>query len=375
VKEKWSKKSMNNRIITSLSALCALLCAVQTGPTQGSLTPPGAPAPTMKSLDQIEPRIPVDAVHTPGGGNNLFIISQSGSYYLATNLTAGNTQNAIFIATNGVTLDLNGFTLSSTSPSAIATGVLINSGLRDITIFNGHIKSGITNNGALFGGNGFGYGIYYLGTSPVNTVVSGVTVSGVNFHGINIRSGYSTVVKDCVVNVCANVGIYTSTAVNCMALNCYGVAITGQNVLNCYGASVFNSAGISAGTAENCQGISAGSGAGITSITAHNCYGQSDAGSGLSASAAENCIGVSSLGDGLDADIVVNCEAVSYGNGNGIGGSVVLNCYASSLGGNGIYANPCAQNCRGGSNGSGYGIYCLGNAQNCYADSLSGIGL
>jgi hypothetical protein len=29
---------------------------------QGALTPPGAPAPTMKSLAQIEPRTPVDGV-------------------------------------------------------------------------------------------------------------------------------------------------------------------------------------------------------------------------------------------------------------------------------------------------------------------------
>jgi len=39
---------------------------------QGSLTPPGAPAPTMKSLDQIEPRTPISSLP--------FTISSSGSY-------------------------------------------------------------------------------------------------------------------------------------------------------------------------------------------------------------------------------------------------------------------------------------------------------
>ena len=41
---------------------------------QGSLTPPGAPAPTMKSLDQIEARTPISSAP--------FTINASGSYYL-----------------------------------------------------------------------------------------------------------------------------------------------------------------------------------------------------------------------------------------------------------------------------------------------------
>ena len=53
-----------------------------------SLTPPGAPAPTMKSLAQIEPRTAVNAANTPGDAGNLFIISNSGSYYLAANVVA-----------------------------------------------------------------------------------------------------------------------------------------------------------------------------------------------------------------------------------------------------------------------------------------------
>src|SRR5580698_1789256 len=49
---------------------------------QGSLTPPGAPAATMKSLDQIEPRTPISSAP--------FTITNPGSYYLAANLTVSS---------------------------------------------------------------------------------------------------------------------------------------------------------------------------------------------------------------------------------------------------------------------------------------------
>ena len=58
-----------------LPALAAL--ALVTTHAQGPLTPPPGPVlPTMKTLDQIEPRTPIDATHTPGDATNQFIISQ-----------------------------------------------------------------------------------------------------------------------------------------------------------------------------------------------------------------------------------------------------------------------------------------------------------
>src|SRR6476469_6853818 len=69
---------------------------------QGSLTPPpGTPAPTMKTLDQVEARIPIDTAHTPGDQTNEFIISQPGSYYLTGNLSVAKT-NGISVVAVGV---------------------------------------------------------------------------------------------------------------------------------------------------------------------------------------------------------------------------------------------------------------------------------
>ena len=76
----------------------------------GNLNPPAAPAPTMKTLDEVEPRIPVGTTTTPGDAEYEYIISASGSYYLTGNIAAS--KGGIKIASNDVTLDLSGYTLS-----------------------------------------------------------------------------------------------------------------------------------------------------------------------------------------------------------------------------------------------------------------------
>jgi parallel beta-helix repeat protein len=125
---------------------------------QGGLTPPGAPAPAMKSLAQIEPRIPIDALHTPGDAVSAFVISNSGSYYFTTNLTGvPGKPYIIALRANNVTLDLCGFSLLGNSTFSYGIVIPINfytnlvvrngmvsgfnaSGINCDDIYNGHFE-------------------------------------------------------------------------------------------------------------------------------------------------------------------------------------------------------------------------------------------
>ena len=76
--------------------------ATITALAQGPLEPPGSPAPTMKSLDQIEPRTPISELP--------YTITESGSYYVTGNLTSN--EDGIIIEADHVTLDLGGHTIT-----------------------------------------------------------------------------------------------------------------------------------------------------------------------------------------------------------------------------------------------------------------------
>lgn len=67
---------------------------------QGPLMPPGAPGETMKTLDQVEPRVPISSAPVT--------IDAPGSYYLTTNLT-----DTVVIRSDDVALDLMGFAITS----------------------------------------------------------------------------------------------------------------------------------------------------------------------------------------------------------------------------------------------------------------------
>ena len=333
---------------------------------QGSLTPPGAPAPTFKTLSQIEPRTAITNATS-------VTISAPGSYYLTTNITV-TTANAIIITTNNVTLDLNGFTVSSTAPSATGTGIRLVLANADIAILNGHIKGGVTNNAGVYNCSGFANGIFYSGPIPSNVRVAGVSVSGCLTYGIYLDIYNSTVVESCTVQTVGSSGIVAGSVSHSTAYQCGNDAISANIASDCYGYGTGSAAGVSATTANNCLGFSTGSGTGVNALTANNCHGEgAGSSSGVSATTANNCSGSSFNGTGLSADIATGCSGISSGSGYGLYATYTANnCYGRSFSSTGLYANS-ANNCYGESY-SGVGVY-ASTANNCYGYSSSYYGL
>jgi len=126
-----------------LPASVALLVVLTAHALAGPLTPPVGPvASTSKPIGEIEPRIAINSVNTPGDNDvtpSVFRITQPGSYYLTSNFTVPSATRAIEITANNVTIDLNGFTITGQSGSTNA--IAIAGATDNISILNGTIQS------------------------------------------------------------------------------------------------------------------------------------------------------------------------------------------------------------------------------------------
>jgi hypothetical protein len=326
--------------------LCAFFFALElSGFGQGSLTPPAAPTPTMKTLDQIDTHLAqagekrVDVNPLPSGSGAYSLISASGSYYLSANIgPVAVYQDGIYIDADNVTVDLNGFTISSVVGGGSGNGITVAPGHTNITIRNGHIRGTTTYSNGTFTAGGFNDGIHADSTTS-NIVIDHVTVSRVALVGI-LANGKSVVIHDCTISTTASTGIYAGSASvrDCQADTCGGTGIYCKVAENSSGSSTATSIGLYANeTAHNCHGESVG-GDGLTALSASNCYGTTSSGTyGLTANAATSCYGYnSSSGTGLNAYTATSCYAYNSSSGTGLNAYTATGCYAYSNTGSGI---------------------------------------
>ena len=167
-------------------SVCFSLTAM-TAVAQGPLEPAGSPAPTMKSLDQIEPRTPIHELP--------FMITESGSYVVTGNLASAS--HGILVAASGVTIDLNGHTLSgSGSDAGILTDtnamlVVRNGTIEGFAIGIGSLNSNYGRYERLTVRDNLAYGIVInssAGRQSYGNVIRDVSVIGHNEVGISIAA-------------------------------------------------------------------------------------------------------------------------------------------------------------------------------------------
>ena len=185
--KKDPKKLM--KVGTALLAIVATIM-VPALTVAGNLEPTAPPGPTMKTLDEVEPRTPIKAGDLP------MTINTPGSYYLAENITT--TTGGIDIYADGVSLDLSGFTLAG----GTGDGIYIEA--NNVSVTNGTI-TGWDNSGV-------------NGLEASNSIFTNLRLY--NNGGDGLSSGNGSIIKDCVARDNTNTGISGENGVvvsNCIA--------------------------------------------------------------------------------------------------------------------------------------------------------------
>lgn len=192
---------MKTRSIFGLLQIALFACALNLF-GQGSLTPPSAPAPSMKTLDQIESRTPISSLP--------YTITESGSYYVTTNLYGVAGTNGITVEANDVTIDLNGYALLG-SVSSSSNGIYCSGGAQRMHIYNGSVSG--------WGEAGIHAGRY----CHIEQIRS-------TDNKIGIKTDHNSIIRDCSAIGCKESGIegaYQTLITGCNSRYNGGVGIIG----------------------------------------------------------------------------------------------------------------------------------------------------
>ena len=290
----WYLLTMNEierRTLIGAAGIGAIAALSKAG--GGPLNPPaGSVAGTGRTLDEVYNKIPVIGGSDGRSpvGISPFTLGAPGSYVLTANLVGAGT--VLTITGSNVTLDLNGFSIISTSSSV--TALQISGALKNVTIRNGSVDGGsscISTNSTL-----------------TDSLIEDVRVSNGKIAGINIGGGSS---RGCVVRRCVVCSTGSTTVAADGNLGIAGIIVGGSSsrVDECVISRMF----YNGGGVVTFRGISFNAGAGTGNI-ASRCTISHDA--LLAAS------GITFAGSGIYRDNTVSNFTVPYSGGTNGGGNI-----------------------------------------------------